>query len=527
MQHALGIVMERMVAPLPAILFERAQADPARPFLQSVEGEHASFGAFMHLVGQYMAALSALEVRAGSRVAALVPQSIDAQAVWQAIAWMRAWEIPINNEFHGRMLAYVLNDSKAEVLVVADAYLSVVEDIRAELPHLREILAIGEGAGGAAGIVRFDSVITPDPAIRRRPELLDEDVATVIYTSGTTGPSKGVLVPWGEFYTGIDIYGCRGDGSDALYTPFPTNHLSGKVPIFDMAALAGRAVLRRRFSTSEFWKDVRAHGCTGTILLGGTAMFLNNQPPSDLDRDHSMHTVVMVPVMDEYREFERRFGLSVMTIYGMSECGFPFMSPPDGLTNAASCGRLRDGWHVRIVDSDGRDVPTGEVGELAVRCDQPHALMLGYLDRPEATAEAMRGGWFHTGDAFRADADGNYYFVDRIKDAIRRRGENISSFEVESLVARFPGIAECAAVSVPSETGEDEIKIVFTTTGDPVVDILALAQFCRRAMPAFMVPRYFERRESLPYTPTNKVKKAALRADGIVGCWDRAVHDRR
>lgn len=504
------------------MLFDRAQAEPDRVFLQEVGGRSATYGEFTQQIGKFITALRSLGVSEGSRVATLVPQSIEAHAVWQAIAWLRGWEVPINNEFHGDMLVYLLNDSKATVLVATHEFVPAIKAIAGKLDHLRSVLVLGE-PDMILGVetVTFDETTDVDPAISARPDLEDGDVAMIIYTSGTTGPSKGVVLPWGELYSAIDIYGCRKDGSDALYTPFPTNHMSGKVPVFDMAAVNGRAVLRRRFSTTNFWSDVREYRCTGTILLGGVAVFLNNQLPVEGEQDHSMHTVLMAPVMDNYPAFEKRFGTSVMTSYGMSECGFPFLAHPGTLANSASCGRLREGWHVRIVDKGGNDLPDGEVGELLVRCDRPNALMLGYLDRPEATASAMRDDWFHTGDAFRVDEGGNYYFVDRIKDAIRRRGENISSFEVEAFVSRFPGIAECAAVAVPSETGEDEIMVTFVTSPGTDIDVEALSDFCATEMPAFMVPRFFKRLDMLPYTPTNKVRKKDLRASGTQGAWDR------
>jgi len=505
------------------MLFDRAQQAPDDIFLEEVSGTYVTYGEFLGQIGRFITALKSLGLSEGDRVATLIPQSIEAHAAWLAISWMRGWEVPINNEFHGDMLAYLLNDSKAKTIVLTDEFVPAVEAIAGKLDHLRTLLVLGP-ASKTEGfeVVAFDNSAAVDPAIHVRPGLGDGDIATVIYTSGTTGPSKGVILPWGELYSAIDIYGCRKDGTDALYAPFPTNHMSGKVPVFDMAAVGGRVVLRRRFSTSEFWSDVRQFQCTGTIMLGGVAVFLNNQPPSPEDHKHTMHTVLMAPVMENYPEFEARFGTKVMTSYGMSECGFPFLAPGGTLANSASCGRLRDSWHVRIVDPDGNDLPAGTVGELLVRCDRPYALMLGYLDRPEATAEAMREGWFHTGDGFKQDNDGNYYFVDRIKDAIRRRGENISSFEVEGFISRFPGIAECAAVAVPSETGEDEIMVHFVSTSGATVDLDALAQFCREQMPGFMVPRFFRQVAALPYTPTNKVQKRLLRASGTEGAWERS-----
>ena len=521
--------IEVLKLPLPRVIFRRAQSVPGRVLFEQVGGGTVTYAGFLERIGGFIATLEAEGVARDDRIALMVPQSVEAHVAWQAIAWLGAWDVPINNEFHGEMLAYVLNNSKARIVVTMSEFLPAFVAIQDRLEHLETLILLDDPGSEVRThrltIVRHRPGGPVSGTIAREPELEASDVATVIYTSGTTGPSKGVVVPWGELYTAFGIYGCRRDGRDAMYTPFPINHLSGKVPVFLMACFAGRAVLRRRFSTHEFWSDVREYGCTTTILLGGTASFLINQPASADDRNHAMRNVVMVPVVEAYKEFEARFSLPVMTIYGMSECGFPFVSPPESLANAASCGRLRETWHVRIIDGEGRDVPVGKAGELLVRCDTPHSVLREYLDNPEATAKARKDGWFHTGDAFRCDADGNYYFVDRLKDAIRRRGENISSFEVESFLTRYPGVAECAAVAVPSETGEDEIKVVITQAPGGQVDLNDLAAFCEREMPRFMVPRYFQLKSALPYTPTNKVRKAVLREEGMAsGVWDRLAH---
>lgn len=521
--------IEVLKCPLPQVIFRRARACPDRILFEEVGAGTVSYSEFLNRTGRFITTLKTQGVAREDRVAVMVPQSVDAHVVWQGTAWLGAWEVPINNEFHGEMLAYVLNNSKARVAVTLSEFLPVFVAIQDRLEHLQSLILLDDPGSEARPqklqIIGHRADAPISETVSTEPTLEASDVATVIYTSGTTGPSKGVVVPWGELYTAFGIYGCKRDGLDAMYTPFPINHLSGKVPVFLMACFAGRAVLRRRFSTHEFWSDVREYGCTTTILLGGTASFLINQPPSKDDRNHAMRNVVMVPVVEAYREFETRFNLPVMTIYGMSECGFPFVSPPEGLANAASCGRLRETWHVRIIDGEGRDVPVGEAGELLVRCDVPHSVLREYLDNPEATAKALKDGWFHTGDAFRCDADGNYYFVDRLKDAIRRRGENISSFEVESFLTRYPGVAECAAVAVPSETGEDEIKVVLTQAPGREIDLPDLAAFCEREMPRFMVPRYFQVKNALPYTPTNKVRKAELREEGMPSdVWDRLAH---
>src|SRR5581483_2280771 len=232
------------------------------------------------------------------------------------------------------------------------------------------------------------------------------------------------------------------------------------------------------------------------------------------------------PLVPEVEECKRRFGVEVGTGYGMTEIGAPFVSDGYKLANAASCGKLWRGWagyDVRIVDEHDQPVALDEVGELIVRTDEPWVLNAGYHGMPEATATAWRNGWFHTGDAFRCDADGNYYFVDRIKDAIRRRGENISSFEVEALVNQHAEVAECAAIGVPSEYSEDEVKVCVVLVPDSTLSEEALVLWLAPRMPKFMVPRYVELVDALPKTEaTFRTQKIALRAEALNDrTWDR------
>jgi crotonobetaine/carnitine-CoA ligase len=229
----------------------------------------------------------------------------------------------------------------------------------------------------------------------------------------------------------------------------------------------------------------------------------------------------MLPVVPYYREFEERFGLKLATCYAMTETGPTFSSGWD-ITDPMSCGVVRDGYEVRIVDEHDYEVPVGEVGELIVRHRDPWTLCQGYFDMPERTAEAWGNGWFHTGDAFRVDEQGRYYFVDRIKDAIRRRGENISSFEVEALVNSHPGVLEAAALPVPSEWGEDEVKVC-VVRADPELTEERLVRDLIATMPRFMVPRYVELTDSLPKTEaTQRVMKNLLREDPLNDrTWDR------
>jgi crotonobetaine/carnitine-CoA ligase len=283
--------------------------------------------------------------------------------------------------------------------------------------------------------------------------------------------------------------------------------------------------VRERFSGTAFWDDVRRYRCTLTILAGSMQNFLWQQPARPDDCDNPLRHVIMLPVLPEHEQFARRFGIEILTGYNMTEISTPLLFN-SGVADWRSCGRVRQGYpgyDVRVVDSDDRPLGPGQLGELAVRTSEPWTLNLGYFGMPEATAAAWRHGWFHTGDAFTYDTDGRYYFVDRLSDALRRRGENISSFEVESLVNEHPDVVESAAVAVPSPWGEDDVKVVVVTVAGVDLDPADLVRFLIPRMPRFMVPRYVEVVDELPKTDaTQRVRKVELRRDALNDrTWDR------
>jgi crotonobetaine/carnitine-CoA ligase len=268
-------------------------------------------------------------------------------------------------------------------------------------------------------------------------------------------------------------------------------------------------VIREQFSVQHFWEDMRTYEIAGAGLVGPMAPFLMMQPEQPDDADTPLRHVYMGPLVPQVEEFKRRFGVKIGTGYGMTEIGAPFVSDGFDLANDTSCGRLKSGWagyEVRIVDEHDQPLGPNEVGELIVRTDEPWVLNRGYFGMPDVTAEAWRNGWFHTGDGFRYDEDGNYYFVDRIKDAIRRRGENISSFEVEALVSQHPDITESAAVAVPSEYTEDEVKVCVVAKPDAEFTAQELLEFLVSRMPRFMLPRFVEFVSEVPKTEaTNRI----------------------
>ena len=392
---------------------------------------------------------------------------------------------------------------RAWTAVISARYLDALAGVASELPDLETIVvpdATDDLPPLPARLVTGGEFFADVTATEEFDGPEYWDVAAIIYTSGTTGPSKGVLMPWGTLWsfvtTSPDDFVAPGDGFYAMYPAF---HVSGKAMLYQASHFRARMVIREQFSIHHFWSDVREFGITGAGLVGPMAPFLMMAPEQPDDADSPLRHVMMGPLVPEVESFKRRFGVEVGTGYGMTEIGAPFASDGFRLPNDRSCGKLRSGWagyEVQIVDEHDRPLGPNEVGELVVRTREPWVINRGYHHKPEATAAAWQNGWFHTGDAFTVDGDGNYYFVDRIKDAIRRRGENISSFEVEALVNQHPDVVETAAVAVPSEYLEDEVKACVVLVDGSELAHAALIEFLTPRMPTFMIPRYVEFVES-------------------------------
>ncbi len=301
----------------------------------------------------------------------------------------------------------------------------------------------------------------------------------------------------------------------------PLFHAGGTGAIYRMLVKGASIALVEAFDTNSFWDVTRRTQSTCLTLLGAMVPFLLKAPPTSRDRDHPLKKVVLVPLSDASDVFAERFGVDVYTTFNMTETSWPLVSERNPQVRG-TCGRPRDGIDARIVDDNDCEVAPGVVGELIVRSDIPWSMNHGYHNNPEATARAWRNGWFHTGDAFRRDVDGNFFFVDRLKDAIRRRGENISSFEVEAEVNAHPAVREAAAVGVPSEFGEDDVLAVVAPVAGKTIDPAELLQFLVPRMAHFMVPRYVRILPELPKTPTQKVQKNLLRDAGVTAdTWDR------
>lgn len=464
-------------------------------------------------------------------IAIMLDNHIDNVVAWVGINLGGFVELSLNTALKGQMLAWPIADSGAETILCEDHYVPELAEIADRIPGLRNVVVRGATDEDIADhqkrlpgwrFIQFAEVLegTRTAPCPRNPW----DLSSITYTSGTTGRSKGVLCPHAHAFNQA-----TGDGlgntrvGEVRLVVLPQFHAAGRWGgVYHSLIHGATAHLVGKFSASQFWTQAKIANAKTSQLVGTMAAFLARQPESENDRNHSLREICVLPLPPQPEKWARRFGVNIATSYGSTEVG--------SITNATSLhgmsvGRVREGYDIRIFDENDIEVPIGTVGEAVVRASLPWTTSIGYLNRPEETAKSWRNGWLHTGDALYRDADGYFYFVDRIDDAIRRRGENISSAEVEMHVLAHELVAECAAVAVASEFVEDEIKISVVLHEGKKLGEAALVAFLEREMPRFMVPRYIEFVEELPKTQTGKVRKKELRAVGTSGCWDCSQAD--
>jgi crotonobetaine/carnitine-CoA ligase len=519
----------------PHALAHWAARTPDAPALVHVDGERLTYTHLLAESHRWATCLRDLGIGPGTHAATMLPSDgFDPHRAMLGLAWLRAIEVPLNPAYIGDLLRHALAVSEAQVLITTSALLPRVAEVSDGLPALTGVLLVDDPATPALGTAPMPARIAvtglraPLAATRPRddfegPEVWD--VSSLLFTSGTTGPSKAVITPWGLTYqmwswVPPDTLG----PGEALFSAMALFHNSGRSGFNFVLGRGGCLVTRAKFSATHVWDDVRRHGCVALALVGPLTALLHSAPPRPDDADNPVRGVILGPMIPAIEDFERRFGVRVAICYGQTEVGAPVASGWDHGPWEAT-GSRRATWpdfEVRVVDEHDEPVTVGQVGEMVVRTRHPWALSLGYHGMPEASAAAWRNGWFHTGDAFRTDDAGRFYFVDRMNDAIRRRGENISSFEVETAVHAYPGVRECAAVGLRTPLGDDEV-LVCLLADEPAFDPVGLTDFLASRLPAFMVPRYVEVMEDLPRNATTgRVRKNELRARGLSpATWDR------
>lgn len=498
---------------VPAVLDRRAEQYPDRVML-SVAGIDITF----EQLRQRSCAAADLLVRsgigAGDCIALFTATCPEWIYFWLGAARIGAVSAAVNAANKGDFLLHSLKLSRAK-LVITDA------DRRHRIDEIADVKTI---------VVEDDSIATALDRDVTIPGVDGNETGALFFTSGTTGPSKAVATSWQYLFTvaatAAQAWELR--AGEVLWTAMPLFHLSAAPSVLAPLLVGATTVLAGAFHPNQVWDDVRAHGAVGFVGAGAMVSMLQNQPADPRDAELPLRFISAAPIdATSYRMIEKRYRCAVVTMYGMTEA-FPLAVNGvsyDGVPGTS--GRINPNFEVRIVNTNGAELPTGSVGEIICRPRFAHLMSQGYVragDGPDLRVDP-HPDWFRTGDLGRLDHDGNLTYVDRVKDSLRRRGENVSSVEVEAVVMTHPAVAEAAAIAVPSDLGEDDILMIVTLRPSATMDCAELLDYCAARMPYFCVPRYVDTVEELPRNVIGRIRKDLLRARGLsAGVWDRERH---
>lgn len=480
----------------------------------------------VEVVSTRAATLAHQGVSRGDRVALMCSNRAEFMEVLLACAWLGAIAVPINTASRGMQLAHMLGNSGARMMVAEESFLEVIQALDHGGLALEQVWVIGAqrlvDATWEAGVS-----VTAMPERGTSPlapaALGDGDPFVILYTSGTSGLSKGVVCPHAQFFwwgthTGGDLEVRAGD---VLYTCLPLFHTNALNAFFQAVMHDAALIADKRFSASGFFQALVETRATITFVLGAMVPILLSRPVTELERAHYVRIALAPGVPEQFHQpFISRTGIALVDGYGSTETNSVIGGRPH-TQRPGYMGHLAKGFTARVVDENDQPVADGTPGELILRADQPFAFASGYFGMPEKTVEAWRNLWFHTGDRVVRSADGYFRFVDRLKDAIRRRGENISSFEVEQVLLSHSAIEVAAVYAVKSELAEDEVMAAILLKQDARLDPLELIRYCEPRLPYYAVPRYLDFVSALPKTENGKIQKYKLRESGITAtAWD-------
>lgn len=500
------------------LIVDRAERWPDRVGIAMPDGD-LTYAAIADRAARVAGGYQALGLRPGDRYATMLEADGDTVAAWHGGSWAGLVEAPLNTELRGLFLEHQLRDAGARALVI-DARL--VERLAGlDLPALEHLVVVGQPwptADAAAGVSQhaFTDLLEHDPAGLVRRE--ETDVSCLLYTSGTTGASKGVVhtnrsLSW---ITQPYIERLSLTAEDVAYSMFPLFHTMGRCALVTTSLWVGcRVELRKRFSVTGFWDEIRRTGTTWFGYFGAVILFLWREVESAADRDHHVRVAYGASAPSDLRQpWRERFGFPLIEVYGSTELGLTSCATPT-TTKPGTMGLPVRHIELAVHDERDRPCPPGVRGEIVARPRVPHGIFQGYWNRPEDTLHSFRNLWFHTGDAGCLDDEGHLIFTDRLKDSIRRRGENISSFEVEDAVRTHGDVVECAAYPVPSEQSDDEVMVCLVLERGAAFDAASFFEHLFPLMPRYAVPRYVRLVEELPKTATQRVRKVELKEQGV------------
>jgi carnitine-CoA ligase len=507
---------------LPKMLARQAARYGSRR-LVAIGGTTLSYAETFAAAGGYAATLAQAGIKAGDRVAIMCGNRAELLLTVLGCAWLGAIAVPINTASRGAQLEHILNNCGARLLVIERELTTVLVSLARERLAVEILWLVGEAQKEPSLHLKSDPFPQADRAIAPHP-VEPGDTFAILYTSGTTGLSKGVCCPhaqyfWWAFYTG-GLLGVR--EGDVLMTTLPMFHTNALNSFFQALLHGGTLIVEPRFSASGFIAALAREQATVTYVLGAMVPILLAQEPSISDRAHRVRVALSPAVPAHFhRQFTQRFGIGLIDGYGSTETNCIMGSALEE-QRPGTMGRLLPGFAARVVDAHDNELPDGEAGELVLRADEPFAFATGYFGMPEKTVEAWRNLWFHTGDRVLRERDGYYRFIDRMKDAIRRRGENVSSYEVEQVIVSHPQVENAAVFPVRSELAEDEVMAAVVLRTGAQLSHAALLDFCQPRMAYFAVPRFVEFVDALPVTENGKVTKYRLRERGVTAAtWDR------
>jgi carnitine-CoA ligase len=500
---------------LATLVRRKAEKNGDRPALK-FEGREFTYRDLDQTTDSVAANFAVAGLRAEDRVATLLFNTPEFPLVWFGAAKRAAVLVPLNTGLKGEILRYELSDSAPAGIVVDARLWGAYAPFREALGIRYEWVAgtVTPESGVPEEVPRFEELLASS-SLEPWPTVRPSDPVSIMYTSGTTGPPKGAIIPHEKQIVTPREIGLRSRlGADSvLFTALPLFHCNAQ----EMTALTAllndlTAVFDERFHASTYWETAARAGATHVSLLISMINVLYKQPTKPTDQQHSVRTALTAGATKAvWPEFEQRFGVTIVELYGMTECGCTtLMNPPDRI-RVGSIGVPLGFVEADVVDDDDRPVPPDTRGELIVRPRQPFTMFLGYLNQPEKTVEAWRNLWFHTGDFVTRDADGYYYFTDRKKDIIRRRGENLAPYDVETVLNRHPAVFESVVVGVPSPLGEEDVKAFVQLRPSVTVEPKELFEFCVANLPFFMVPQYIEFIEEIPKTANQKAQRHVLR----------------
>lgn len=510
-----------------AILRDKADRYEDRAFF-FYQDDVCTYRQLCDRASQFAAGLADLGIQK-EMVCNMMHSTPDYLYMWFGLSMIGGVEVPINTAYKGYLLEYLINYSGAEIIIIEDEFLDRIKLIEDKLTNLKKMIVHSRNTKSNVENPTCFEVLSFEKIFKDANHVPDVDVnysdlCSIVFTSGTTGPSKGAMLPVNFIYRlstrHIEIM--RYEEKDVLYNFLPFYHVAAKFQTLAAMLVGGKIVLQEKFSVSAFWGNVKKYGITGFIAVGGIPQMLYSRPRQKDDAENPLKKVYSVPRPKELQDdFEKRFGVRMMEAYGATEDGLVLSTPWDEDVPKGSCGKASSLYQVDIVDENDMPRPPGVPGEIVVRSNEPYAIMIGYHKMPDETLEVFRNLWFHTGDRGVRDENGWFYFLDRMNDSIRRRGENISSYEVERVIDGHPKVSESAVVAVPSEFVEDEVKAFVVLKEGENLDPLDLIKYCEDRMQYFAVPRYVDYVKELPRTPTTKVEKYKLRERGNTpDTWD-------